>query len=284
VTIYSPAQEVKRVTGHALALWGGVIDSLPTPFTSSALQAVRSRERFELKYLLSREQAAALAAEVAPYMDEDSHGAGDPYAITSLYYDTPDLRCYWEKVDGLRYRRKLRIRHYEGRSELRPETTVFVEIKQRVNRTVQKRRAGFPYAVACALCEGEEIECDAARGPFVREVQAFVDTQRLQPTAITSYFRRALVGTVYDPGLRITFDTDIRYRVVDLDLASRNPGHHMLHPERVLLEVKANERIPRWLAALVGEFNARVVRISKYCQGIEAAGCAPRSVFHMPED
>lgn len=260
-----------------------VIDSTPIPGASSALQAIRSRERFELKYLLSRERASALSAAAAPYMDEDAHGGGHPYAITSLYYDTPDLRCYWEKIDGLRYRRKLRIRHYEGQAALLPETPVFVEVKQRVNRTVQKRRTRLSYAAALALCAGEDVEHGPAQGPFVREVQAFVDTLRLEPAAITSYFRRALVGTVHDPGLRITFDTDIRYRSVDLDLSSRHPGRHMVHPERVLLEIKANERIPRWLAAMVGEFSAQVIRISKYCQGIEVAGRAPRSVFHLPE-
>jgi len=262
----------------------GVVDHRQASTASSALQAIRSRERFELKYLLSREQAAALFAEVAPYMEEDFHGGGEAYAITSLYYDTTDLHCYWEKIDGLKYRRKLRIRHYEGQAKLLPETPVFVEIKQRVNRTVQKRRARFTFSAALALCRGEEIEHDAARGPFVREVQAFTDAQRLQPAAITSYFRRALVGTVHDPGLRITFDADIRYRSIDLDLASRNSGRHMIHPERVVLEVKANERIPRWLAGLVGEFNAQIIRISKYCQSIEVAGRAPRSVFHIPQD
>jgi len=261
----------------------GLIDSQQTPTASSALQAIRSRERFELKYLLSREQAAALSAKVAPYMDEDAHGAGASYAITSLYYDTPDLRCYWEKIDGIRYRRKLRIRHYEGPEDLQPDTPVFVEVKQRINRTVQKRRARFPYSTALALCAGEDIDYDAARAPFIREVQAFVGTLRLQPTSITSYFRRALVGTIHDPGLRITFDTDVRYRVVDLDLASRNAGQHMIHPKRVVLEVKANERVPRWLTALVGEFNAQIIRMSKYCQSIEVAGRAPRSVFHIPE-
>jgi len=271
------------MTDPAHAAPAGVINRRRAPTASSALQAIRSRERFELKYLLSREQAADLSVKVAQYMDEDPHGDGRSYAITSLYYDTPDLRCYWEKIDGIRYRRKLRIRHYEGPRELLAETPVFVEIKQRVNRTVQKRRARLPYAAALALCAGEDIECDDAQGPFVREVQAFVDTQRLQPAAITSYFRRALVGTVHDPGLRSTFDTDVRYRTVDLDLASRNPGGHMIHPERVVLEVKANERIPRWLAGLVGEFNAQIIRLSKYCQSIEVAGRVPRSVFHIPE-
>jgi hypothetical protein len=114
-------------------------------------------------------------------MDEDPSGAGNAYAITSLYCDTPDLRCYWEKIDGLRYRREPRIRHCRRREELLAETPVFVEIKQRVNRTVPKGRARSSYAAALALCAGEDGDCHAARGPFVGEVQAFVDTERLQP-------------------------------------------------------------------------------------------------------
>jgi hypothetical protein len=69
------------VTDPAPASTTGVVDHQQAPMAASALQAIRSRERFELKYLLSREQAAALSAEVAPYMDDDSHGAGAPYAI-----------------------------------------------------------------------------------------------------------------------------------------------------------------------------------------------------------
>ena len=105
----------------------------------------------------------------------------------------------------------------------------------------------------------------------------------LEPASITSYFRRALVGTEHDPGLRVTFDTDIRYRSTDLSLESRNPGRHMVPPEQVVVEIKANDHIPRWVTGLVGAHNAQVVRISKYCQSIEVAGRAPRSVFHLPE-
>jgi SPX domain protein involved in polyphosphate accumulation len=253
------------------------------PAAASALQAVRSRNRFELKYLLPRERAAILCDEALLYMEPDAHGLGRPYVITSLYYDTPDLRCYWEKVDGLKCRRKLRIRHYENAAGLQPDTPVFVEIKQRLNRTTQKRRAKLPYSGAVALCRGEDIEHDASQARFIHEVRAFVGSLRLEPASITSYYRRALVGTIHDPGLRITFDTDIRYRSADLSLESRNPGLHMVPPEQVVVEIKANDHIPRWVTALVGAHNAQVVRISKYCQSVEVAGRAPRSAFHLPE-
>ena len=158
-----------------------------------------------------------------------------------------------------------------------------MEIKQRINRTTQKRRAKLPYSAAVALCRGEDIEHDASQAAFVHEVQAFVNAFRLEPASITSYFRRALVGTDHDPGLRITFDSDVRYRSTDLSLESRNPGRHMVPPEQVVVEIKANDHIPRWVTCLVGAHNAQVVRISKYCQSIEVAGRAPRSAFHLPE-
>lgn len=277
-----PSPDGDDAKGGAVPV-GPSVGELPRQWDGLAHAAVRSSNRFELKYLLSRERAGTLCDEVLPYMDDDSHGRGVPYAVTSLYYDTPDLRCYWEKVDGLKCRRKLRIRHYEDAADMGPDTPVFVEIKQRLNRTTQKRRVRLPYAAAVAVCRGEEIEHDASQAAVVREVQVFVDSLRLEPASVTSYFRRALVGTDHDLGLRVNFDSDIRYRSVDLSLESRNPGRHMVHPERVVVEVKANDRIPRWVTALVGAHSAQIVRISKYCQSIEVAGRAPRSVFHLPE-
>ena len=54
-----------------------------------------------------------LRAELSARMDHDAHGA--TYGVWSVYYDTIDLRFYWEKIEGLRFRRKLRVRHYGDR-------------------------------------------------------------------------------------------------------------------------------------------------------------------------
>ena len=50
-----------------------------------------------------------------------------------------------------------------------------------------------------------------------------------------------------------------------------------------VVEVKVNERVPLWLTERVASLNMQVVRISKYCQGVEASGLAPRSIFHLPD-
>ena len=124
---------------------------------------VRSFNRFELKYLVTLSQAERLKSALAAYLvpDEHSHHEGR-YKLASLYYDSADLRCYWEKVDGLKFRRKLRIRCYETGEALTDDTPVFVEIKQRVDRVTQKRRAILPYADARRLCDDREIPAHAA--------------------------------------------------------------------------------------------------------------------------
>jgi hypothetical protein len=55
-------------------------------------------------------------------------------------------------LDGIRFRRKLRLRRYETGEILTEETPVFLEIKQRVDRVTQKRRAVLPYREALRLC------------------------------------------------------------------------------------------------------------------------------------
>lgn len=96
--------------------------------------------RFELKYLVPVEQAADIRDELAERMDRDLHSPVGGYGVWSLYYDTPRLRFYWEKIEGLKFRRKLRIRHYGSPDGVTDDSPVCVEIKQRVNRVTQKRR------------------------------------------------------------------------------------------------------------------------------------------------
>lgn len=142
--------------------------------------------------------------------------------MKSLYYDTDDYQFYREKIDGVKYRRKLRIRYYEKEKDLTEDDIVFVEIKQRIDRTTQKRRIPVTYKDALALCDERKlIEVEEKDRRVRDEIYEMLWNYDLHPTCITSYFRHARVGGEFDPGLRITFDTNIRKRTEDLDLSSK---------------------------------------------------------------
>lgn len=245
--------------------------------------ALHSFNRFEIKYLLSYEDVPRLREELAARMEADPFTTRGGYPVSSLYYDSTSLRYYWEKIEGLRFRRKLRVRAYGERHELTDETPVFIEIKQRVNRVTQKRRVKVPYRLARKLCDDAElIDHVPEQRPFLEEVMGLVEGHGLRPTAITAYNREAYLGTDADLGLRVTIDHRVRGRDRDFHLGAEVENRLIIPPHKAVVEVKANERVPYWVTDTAARLGMAVVRISKYCQSIEAHGLAPRSVFHLP--
>lgn len=240
-----------------------------------ALSAIRAFNRFELKYLIGRDQIAAVRSDLAERLDIDPHSRNGSYGVWSLYYDTAELRFYWEKIDGIRFRRKLRIRHYGEPASIESGTPVYVEIKQRVNRVTQKRRLRLEYRAATALVNERRLPAlEAHRDRVIAgEVAGLVGEHDLRPTAITGYHRLALIGRETDSGLRLTFDTHLRGRTTDLELHSPVETGPVLDPELAIVEVKVNERVPYWLTDKIARHNMQLIRISKYCTSVE--GIAP---------
>ncbi len=245
---------------------------------STLSQTIRHFNRFELKYLINLKQAEMIRKTLLYYLKPDEHGNGDGhYSITSLYYDSPDYRCYWEKMDGVRYRRKLRIRTYDSIEGVSDDTIVFVEIKQRYDRVTQKRRIILPYQDAVALCNHRQYpgELKIEDTQVVQEIQAFTWQYNLRPVSIVQYQRQAFIGSEFDLGLRVTFDTRMVAQVYPLDFNDLSQSTMMFNPDQVILEVKVNERIPYWITEMVASYNLRMVRISKYCRSIDQSNVFP---------
>jgi hypothetical protein len=257
------------------------------PDPGGALRApsqLHAFNRYEIKYLVDRTLVGTLREELAARLDVDEYAAGGGYGVWSLYYDTERLRFYWEKIEGLRFRRKLRIRHYGDRFSIDDDTPVFVEVKQRVNRVTQKRRVQLPYRQARQLCDQRRMVDNGQGGRgFLEEVLGLVCGLDLRPIAVTGYTREAYLGRGAELGLRVTLDHRVRGRDRDFHLGAEAENRMIIPPSRLIMEVKANDRVPYWLTDLTARHNLSVVRVSKYCQSVEAVGRAPRSVFHVPE-
>ena len=70
---------------------------------------IRRFNRFELKYILPLTRCARLIDELMDQIVPDRHGGSAGYSVVSLYYDSPDLECFWSKIEGVKYRRKVRL-------------------------------------------------------------------------------------------------------------------------------------------------------------------------------
>jgi hypothetical protein len=239
--------------------------------------AIRRFNRFELKYVITLQQAERFKTALRAYLIPDEHGNGNGrYPVSSLYYDSPDLRCYQEKVDGIRFRRKLRLRRYETGAALTEETPIFLEIKQRVDRVTQKRRAILPYGDALRLCHDREIpEHRPEDKAVIDEIYVYLWQYNLRPVSIVRYERQAFIGTAYDIGLRVTFDTALSFQAYPLRLHELPTALPILPADLTVMEIKVNDRIPTWLTELISAHNLQLIRVSKYCRSIEAAQKTP---------
>lgn len=228
--------------------------------------SVATFNRFEVKYLVATRAIPELSAELGEYVVPDPHSGGaQGYGVFSIYWDSPELTFFWEKVEGLKTRRKLRFRRYLGGDE------VFIEIKQRQDRTVQKRRTVWSVErTAAAFRADGQLEWDlAADDPVASEAMALAQRLRLQPRAGILYRRRALFGA-YDRELRVTFDSRLQYRTAGLDIARPfDTGKYLLDPRATVMEVKYDHRAPVWLTKLARRHELRIIRLSKYCSAID---------------
>jgi hypothetical protein len=238
---------------------------------------VKQKLRYELKYVLTAEQAAAVRADLATYVEPDEYGDADgAYRITSLYFDTPDYRAYWDKLEGHKVRRKVRVRIY-GDMIATADESCFLEVKHRVNQRMGKRRARLPYAEAIDLAGFAQRPAETSDRDWavLQEVYYLYETLRLQPACIVRYDRVALNGDASHPDLRITFDTMLRGRARNLSLLAADQADDFEHerfflpPDRTIMEIKVNQTAPFWLTQILSEHRCILRRVSKYASALE---------------
>ena len=230
---------------------------------------IKRFNRFELKYLIGGKVRDALLPDLLPYVVPDPEGGeSGTYKVTSLYYDTDDLYFFRSKIEGIRFRRKVRIRQY-GDFSAAPDALTMLEIKQRIGRTTQKRRLALPLAESVALCKAElERTWDDARDREVAgEIEFLVRNLRLRPTCLVSYVRQAFMGGRYEPGLRVTFDQNL-WASPGADGFTPGTRHHFLSPDLLVMEVKANDAVPQWVSRMLARHGCEIERFSKYVTGI----------------
>ncbi len=250
----------------------------------------KSQLRHEVKFLVTYRQQVALLEELRPHLQPDAYGdAAGRYLVTSLYYDTPDRKAYWDKVNGYSLRRKVRARVY-GDQPVLPATPAYLEIKERVGVRMAKRRLRLSYADAVDfetyVAEAEasspltqappadEQRTDEQRTDEQRttdELHYLFAALRLQPTCVISYQRAAWGGHAYYPDLRVTFDTNLRCRIDNLSFLSADQGsiHTLLPPGWAILEIKVNQSMPFWLGEILSRHGCTPRRVSKYCASLE---------------
>ena len=212
-------------------------------------------KRIEKKYFLNPTQVNMLMDRINPFVVPDIHGES---TICSLYLDTPDNLLIRNSIDAKVYKEKLRLRSYGT-----PDKTdkVFLEIKKKLDGVVYKRR------VALSLNDAMEYIFSLEK-PFDSQIMREIDYamkfyNHPLPKMMVAYKRIAYFAEDI-PGLRITFDSEVRYRTTDLKLDSGDNGIKILPDDVIIMEIKTGGAMPVWLSKALDECKIFPRSFSKY--------------------
>lgn len=234
-------------------------DAVAATLPSVGLEELNERAalqtRVDRKYLVERRlvrELIGLTTARHAVLEIDGRRS---FGYRSVYFDTPDLRCFREHRQGRRRRFKVRTRLYRDSGQGMLE----VKTKGLRGATVKARRQ-WPAADLELLPEpsrGFVVQALHAGGlPASRwEVERLVGS--LRPSLVTDYRRVTLLDI--GAGSRATIDTDLVF----------SAGTHVVSApaETVIVETKSATGagcVDRELRRL----GVRPVSVSKYCVGV----------------
>ena len=221
--------------------------------------------RYEFKYLIRNEQTHAIARFLATHLELDKYSQGRPlnrYTVRSIYYDSPDFRCYYEKANGDQNRRKLRVRSYNQADS----AAIFLECKQRKGSTYTKSKSQLDTEKLEILQAREGLSGqDVERFGVVEQLLLGMDRWDYQPTVLVVYDREAYVSPGQEDTVRVTLDNNLRARMFpELDELYDEADLDDLLYGWTILEVKFTNVVPRFLKQLVSQHSLERQACSKY--------------------
>lgn len=212
--------------------------------------------RYEKKYIITKDDMERLLEAIGNRFTPDEFGES---LVCNIYFDTPDYRLIRASIEKSAFKEKIRIRSYGIPT---PDSRAFVEIKRKYKGVVYKRRVGMTYNEAVdLLCRNKRIERDSQ---IMREVEYFKSFYGIMMPAVSMFYDRTAYFSKEDSSLRLTFDSNIRYRTQKLDLMFGDSGTPIADGSQIVMELKSEKPFPLWLCEALCELKIYPSPFSKY--------------------
>lgn len=222
--------------------------------------------RHELKFKISNSSAEVLKQKLSLILNKDKFSYYDDgsYLIKSLYFDDRDSTSYYEKMDGVLYRKKYRIRMYND-----DDSFIRLEKKMKHNNYTAKEQMLISKDIYSKIINGKINDIDNPQGlllEFINDCR----TKGLIPSIIVAYHRTAFIYPISE--VRITFDSNIQSGLYNYDLFDNiMPSYNVDEPGKQVLEVKFNEVLPVHIANILNDIPSCREAVSKFaiCRSIK---------------
>jgi len=251
-----------------------------TPATSQGSYPHSTNYRFEFKYILEPRIAGEIESFIKgigfaldPKAEKEKSGS---YIVSSLYFDSPYFSDYYEKIDGLLERKKVRARIYNNLED--KAGLIWFEIKYKHDMYITKKRLRLSptewdifnqFLLETGKFYIPTIKHDTSpqKELVLKDLKQHVIYGAMRPHILVRYRRVPYVGYFESP-IRITFDTEIEAcRSRNLDTPTNMIS---VEKDKTILEVKFNESLPQWFGNLVKQFGIKREKYSKYTTSVDA--------------
>jgi hypothetical protein len=194
-------------------------------------------------------------------MEPDCFGE---YLVQNLYYDTENWDVIRASAEKPFYKEKMRLRCYDIPDN---GSQVYLEFKKKYKGIVYKRRASIPFREltyrSVQDVAGEESSQVLREFNFYMKKNAVL--QRIYIVYRRAAFIKAVPAASTERGeFRVTFDTDIRFRLERLDYLNPDSGTLILPRDKIVMEIKSSGGMPLWMSRLLCEHKIFPAAFSKY--------------------
>lgn len=215
--------------------------------------------RKEIKYTISPYAERILSTRLECIMEKDEHNNECGYMVRSLYFDTADNQDFFDKADGIEYRKKIRLRIYNFNDDFAK-----LELKEKQNTVQRKRSLIVNRQEAYEIIQGN-YECLYNKEEFGQTLYAIMTSQNYRPICMVQYLRKAFI--CYTNDTRITIDSKLVSNEGNYDLFNENM---QLYPVdlsgNATLEVKYNQFLLSYIKDVISITDKIPTSSSKYCR------------------
>ena len=215
-------------------------------------------KRNEIKYIINPLQKEILANKLKGLCKRDENCISPSgYKVTSLYFDDYNNSSYYDKVNGIEYRKKFRIRTYNHDIK-----QINLEKKSKHGNMCEKQVFPITYEEYLNILAGNLDFLKLYDSPLARDFCFSYAAKGLRPKSVVSYDRDAYIYPFGD--VRITFDSNIKSGVRGFDIFNnileiKTPDH-----SNIIMEVKYSGYLPSNIKAIIQTATLMPLSVSKY--------------------
>jgi SPX domain protein involved in polyphosphate accumulation len=214
--------------------------------------------RNEFKFFINAHQKNVMANKLSKICQRDSFSDADGgYLISSLYFDDYNQSAFFDKLSGIKDRKKFRVRVYNYQPAV-----IKLERKIKRENVTEKSHIQISKEEYETLVGGDASFLRHKDDVVAKDFFLYYRTKNLRPRVVVEYRREAFIYKYGD--VRITLDYLLKAGVFQKDLFSHGYMISPIPQDQIILEVKYTGYFPDVIRNIIQIDNLQWQSSSKY--------------------